>query len=108
MPSAISVTSVIALSSSGGSISERKRVCEHAGAGTAAAERAHELDGVDLDVLSVDTLAERAAGGTVEHEVERLAVDGGPLADEIGDEAAVVFGSGVHGTASGGTQIDPV
>ena len=37
--------------------------------------------------------AELAAGGTVEHELERLAVDGGPLGDDVGDEAAVVIGA---------------
>ena len=41
------------------------------------------------------------AGGTAEHELERLAVQRAPLGDDVGDEAPVVVG-GQHERALGG------
>ena len=67
-------------------------MAEDAGAGQATGEDTDEVDGVDLDALAVDALAELAAGGALEHELERLAVDRGPLGDDVGDEATVVLG----------------
>jgi hypothetical protein len=61
--------------------SEWEWVAEDTRAGQATGEGADEVDGVDLDAFAVDPLAELAAGGPLEHEVERLAVDGGPLGD---------------------------
>jgi hypothetical protein len=49
-------------------------------------------------------LAELAAGATFEDELERLAVDAGPLADDAGDEAAVVIGGEVHRPVDGSVR----
>ena len=71
-------------------------MAEDAGAGQATGEGADEVEGVDLDAFAVDALAELPAGGTVEHELEGLAVDIGPFGDDVGDQAAVVIGGEVH------------
>jgi hypothetical protein len=71
-----------------------QRVAEDTGAGQATGDGADEVDGVDLDSFATDALAELAACGTLEDELERLAVDACPLADDVGDEAAVVIARG--------------
>ena len=81
-------------------------MAEDPGAGQATGEGADEVEGVDLDAFAVDALAELAAGGTVEHELERLAVDAGPLGDDVGDEAAVVIGAEVHRAVDGRVDVD--
>ena len=83
-------------------------VGEDAVAGAAPGEDADELDGVDLDPLAVRALAELAARGPVEHELERLAVDARPLGDDVGDETTVVVGGEVHRVAGRGAQVDAV
>src|SRR5712691_11822780 len=86
--------------------SERQRVAEDAGAGQAAGQGADEVEGVDLDAFAVVALAELAAGGTFEHELERLAVDRCPLRDDVADEAAVVVGGEVHRPVGGRVDVD--
>src|SRR5829696_3768224 len=101
MPSAISVTSVMVSAPCEKRFrkcrrSEWKCVGEDTGGRTTTGERADEFEGVDLDVLAPDPLGEGAAGGSGEHELERLAVDGGPFGHVIGDQAAVVVGGELH------------
>src|SRR4051794_36064236 len=108
MPSAISVTSVSMRGSFLQSASEGKRVAEDAGAGPAAGENLHELDGVDLDPLAVRALAELAAGRALEHELEGLAVELRPLSHDVGQETTVVVGGEVHPVAGRGAQVDAV
>lgn len=67
-----------------------------------------ELDRVDLDALSTDALAELPAGRSLKDELERLAVDGRPLADDVGDEATVVVGGRQHVAACRHADVDPV
>src|SRR6201989_3040846 len=86
MPSAISVTSV----SMGRVLSERERVFEDAGAGSATGEDLHELDGVDLDPLAVRALAELSTRGP------------------LGHETTVVVGGEVHPAPGRGAQVDAV
>ena len=59
-----------------------------------------------LDAFAVDALGELAAGGSFEHEFERLAVDARPLGDDVGDEATVVIGGEVHRPVDGGVDVD--
>ena len=53
-------------------------------------------------------MAELAAGRTLEHELEGLAVEGRPLGDDVGDEPAVVLRGRVHVVAGGGADVDAV
>src|SRR3954451_12578190 len=98
MPSAISVTSVMGLllGAQSASDSQRKCVGEDTGAGTAAGERADEVEGVELDALTAATLAEGTPRGAGEQELERLPVDPGPFDDQVGDEPPVVVGGELH------------
>ena len=88
--------------------SEWERVAENTGAGQATGKGADEVEGVDLDSFTVDALAELAAGRSFEHELERLAVDARPLADDVGDETAVVIGGEVHRPVDSRVDIDAV
>src|SRR5947199_2951382 len=103
MPSAISATSVPMVSPS-----ERERVAEDTGAGSATGEDADELDGVELDPLAASALAELATGRTLEDELEGLTVDLGPLAHDVGHEPAVVVGGQLHRPTGRAGQVDAV
>lgn len=81
---------------------------EDAGAGKAAAERGDEVNGVDLDSFAAIALAELAAGGAFEDELERLAVDGRPFGDEVGHQAAVVVGGEEHFSTGRHADVDTV
>ena len=83
-------------------------MAEDAGAGQAAGEGADEVEGVDLDPFARHALGELPAGGAVEHQLEGLAVDGGPFGDDVGDQAAVVVGGEVHRSVDGRVDVDPV
>src|SRR5207245_3503320 len=67
---------------------------------------AEEVEGVDRDACGVVALVELAAGGTFEHELERLAVDRRPLRDDVADEAAVVVGGEVHRPVDRRVDVD--
>src|SRR5580704_10089410 len=102
MRSAISLTRVSMVMSP----SEGQRVAEDAGAGQATGDCADEVNGVDLDSFAVGALAELPAGGTFEDELEWLAVDACPLADDVGDEPAVVIGAEGHRPVDGLVDVD--
>src|SRR5665213_4267505 len=77
---------------------ERKGVAEDAGARKAACEGTNEVERIHLDAFAVDALAELAAGRTLQHQLEGLAVDIGPFEHDVGDEAAVVLEwADIHG-----------
>src|SRR5271155_1181788 len=76
--------------------------------GQSAREGADEIERIDLDALTVDAPGELAAGGTVENQLEGLAVDAGPFGHDVGGEAAVVVGREVHGTVDCRVDVYPV
>src|SRR5437867_11653081 len=104
MRSAISSTLV----SMGVSPLQGERMAEDAGAGQPPGQDADEVDGVDVDALAAEALAELVAGRALEHQLEGLAMDRGPLADDIGDESPVVIGGGVHVAAGRLADVDAV
>ncbi len=53
--------------------------------GKSSAEGADEIERVHLDVLAALALAERAAGGAGQVQVERFSVELCPLPDDVGD-----------------------
>ena len=77
-------------------------------AGQSAGEGADEVQRVDLDALAGDALCELPAGGAVEHQLEGLAVDTGPLGHNVGDKAAVVIGRELHWAVDGRVDVDPM
>ena len=86
--------------------SEWKRIGEDTGAGQATGHDTDEVKGVDLDAFASGALAELAAGGSFQDELERLAVDAGPFSYDVGDEATIVVGGQVHGPVDRLVQID--
>src|SRR5574341_1192345 len=73
--------------------SERHLLGEQAGARGTARKDPAELDRVEGDLLAGVALRERSARGPGELEAEGPAVAPSPLGHDVGDEAAVVFGS---------------
>src|ERR1035437_1174149 len=63
---------------------------------------------VPPDPLAGDALCELPAGGAVEHQLEGLAVDTGPLGHNVGDKAAVVIGRELHWAVDGRVDVDPM
>ena len=51
---------------------------------------------------------ELTASGAVEHELEGLAMDGGPFGDDVGDQTAVMVGGELHRAVDGGVDVDPM
>ena len=53
-------------------------------------------------------MPELPTGRTIEHEFERLTVDGGPFGDDVGDEATVVISGQLHRAVDCHVDVDPV
>ena len=89
---------------------EEQWVVEDAGGGSAAGEDAAAVDGVHVDAVGGGgrVSAIDSAGGSGEVEREWVLVRGGPFGDDVGDDASVVGGRGVEGTADGAAEIDSV
>lgn len=88
--------------------SEGERVGQQSCGFAAAGQERAELDGVDLDGLTVLACAVRTAGRARQSEAERLAVGAGPLRNDVGDEASVVSGIDVEFGTGGAGDVYPV
>src|SRR5918995_2499443 len=82
---------------------------EEAGARRPPGHDAAELDGVELEHLPRASAAlERPTGRAVEKEAVRPAMPLGPLGDDVGDDAPVVVGVDLEGTADGAVDVEAV
>jgi len=87
---------------------QREGITEDSHARQPAGKGANEVQRVDLDVFAVDAPGEAPASGAIEHELNGLTVDVGPLGHDVGDKAAVVIGRELHRALDGRVDIDPV
>ena len=74
----------------------------------ATGDDAAELDRVEVVLLAAVAALEHATGRPAEDQPVGLAVDGRPLGDDVRDDAGVVVGVDLDGTAGGTADVDRV